>query len=273
MGAQLPSPLVEAHPALLAKLRAFCDGGSIPNIMLYGPSGAGKKTLLLQLIHMIYQPPEIRDGVMFVDCANGRGIHFIRDELKTFAKSKLLRNLKSVVMLHIERLTIDAQSALRRCIEFYSANTRFFAVIHNRSKLIKPIQSRFSWMYVPLPTIGGAPTNLHVRRRDADGAYGADDTRLAHVRCVLAGLTEASAVEDAFEAAERLYERGVSGIDVVETIEALERERGGRDDTDACFAYLHGMRRTLRHEKMYMVFVIYMKHIRRTPFAEFVSRY
>lgn len=268
MNTQLPSPLVEAHPALLAKLRGFCEGGSIPNIMFYGPSGAGKKTLMLQMIHMIYQPHEIRDGVMFVDCANGRGIHLIRDELKTFAKSNLLRNFKSVVMLHIERLTIDAQSALRRCIEYYSANTRFFAVVNNRSKLIKPIQSRFSWMYVARPTIGGAPTNLHALKRVDTG----DDGRLAHTRCVLASLTAASAVEDAFDAAERLYERGVSGIDVVEAVEALERERGDCDDTDACFAHLHSMRRTLRHEKMYMVFVIYMKHIRRTSFAEFVSR-
>lgn len=269
MNSQLPSPLLEANPGLLAKLRDFCECGSIPNIMFYGPTGAGKKTLMLQMIHMIYKASEIRDSVMFVDCANGRGIHLIRDELKTFAKSNLLRNFKSVVMLHIERLTIDAQSALRRCIEIYSPNTRFFAVVNNRSKLIKPIQSRFSWMYVPRPITDGVSTNLH-RLNRVD--IGDNEERFAHTRGVLLSLTESSTVEDAFDVVDRLYERGVSGIDVVEAIEAIERERGDSDDVDLCFAHLHSMRRTLRHEKMYMAFVIYMKHIRRTSFAEFVSK-
>jgi DNA polymerase III delta prime subunit len=36
-------------------------------------------------------------------------------------------------------LTIDAQSALRRCIEQFSFNTRFFIIIENKHKLLKPI--------------------------------------------------------------------------------------------------------------------------------------
>ena len=42
------------------------------------------------------------------------------------------------------KLTIDAQSALRRCIEIYSHNTRFFFIVENKNKLLKPIISRFA---------------------------------------------------------------------------------------------------------------------------------
>ena len=58
-------------------------------------------------------------------------------------------NFKSIVMLNAEQLTVDAQSAMRRCIEQYSNNTRFFIVIHNKSKLLVPILSRFCEIYVP----------------------------------------------------------------------------------------------------------------------------
>jgi replication factor C subunit 2/4 len=46
------------------------------------------------------------------------------------------------VLLNADSLTLDAQSALRRSIEIYS-NTRFFIVTANKSKIIRPILSRF----------------------------------------------------------------------------------------------------------------------------------
>ena len=45
-------------------------------------------------------------------------------------------------MLNADSLTLDAQSALRRSIEIYN-NTRFFIVTANKSKIIRPILSRF----------------------------------------------------------------------------------------------------------------------------------
>ena len=44
---------------------------------------------------------------------------------------------------HADKLTIDAQSALRRCIELFSHTTRFFIIVEDKNKLLKPIISRF----------------------------------------------------------------------------------------------------------------------------------
>ena len=52
-------------------------------------------------------------------------------------------------MYNADELTIDAQSALRRCIELFSHNTRFFIVVENKHKLLKPILSRFCEIYIP----------------------------------------------------------------------------------------------------------------------------
>ena len=68
---------------------------------------------------------------------------------------------KSIVLTNAESLTTDAQSALRRCIEQFSHNTRFFVVINEKSRLLKPILSRFCEIYVPIPTIKGSQCNLH----------------------------------------------------------------------------------------------------------------
>ena len=56
---------------------------------------------------------------------------------------------KSIVLLNADFLTIDAQSALRRCIEQFSLNTRFFIIVENKNKLLNPILSRFCEIYFP----------------------------------------------------------------------------------------------------------------------------
>ena len=85
--------------------------------------------------------------VMYVNCAYGKGIKFIRDELKFFAKTHINSNggniFKSIILLNADKLTLDAQSALRRCIELFSHNTRFFIIAEDKYNLMKPILSRF----------------------------------------------------------------------------------------------------------------------------------
>ena len=48
----------------------------------------------------------------------GKGIQFIRDEIKQFAKPRPLKNKFKIIMLYNDRLTVDAQSALRRALIF-----------------------------------------------------------------------------------------------------------------------------------------------------------
>jgi len=56
---------------------------------------------------------------------------------------------KIIVLQNADRLTIDAQSALRRSIEIYSHNTRFFIIVENIQKIMNPILSRFCEIYIP----------------------------------------------------------------------------------------------------------------------------
>jgi DNA polymerase III delta prime subunit len=134
------------------KLNFFIQSKCIPNIIFHGQSGSGKKKIMIDFIHKIYNNKEdIQQYVMYINCAFGKGIRFIREELKHFAKTNTHSQFKSIVLFNAEKLTMDAQSALRRCIEQFNYNTRFFIVTDDKFKLLKPILSRFSEIYVPTP--------------------------------------------------------------------------------------------------------------------------
>lgn len=148
------------HYNILDKLNEFIVHKKIPNILFTGEYGSGKKTILSMFLHAIYHGltmTEISQYVMIVNCShsNSKGIRTIRENLKFFAKTNIdtTVQIKSVVLLNAENLTTDAQSALRRCIELFSKNTRFFMVVQDSQKLLKPILSRFCTIYVPLPTL------------------------------------------------------------------------------------------------------------------------
>ena len=132
------------------KLDFFIESKRIPNIIFHGEAGSGKKKLLIDFIHKIYNynKEDIQQYVMFINCAFGKGIKFIRDELKHFAKTNIHGQFKSIVLFNAEKLTVDAQSALRRCIEQFYFNTRFFIVTDDKFKLLKPILSRFSEIHI-----------------------------------------------------------------------------------------------------------------------------
>ena len=156
------------HENIRQKLHSFYVSNRIPHIIFYGTSGSGKQTIVYDFLKEIYHNNEqkIKANVMFVNCAHGKGIKFIRDELKFFAKTNVQFNsgiwFKTIVLLNADHLTMDAQSALRRCIELFSHNTRIFIIVENKHKLLNPILSRFCEIYVPeYMDENGKITNLH----------------------------------------------------------------------------------------------------------------
>jgi DNA polymerase III delta prime subunit len=160
------------HRPIIEKLDYFYHTQKIPNIIIHGSSGTGKRTLVYDFINKIYNhdKQKIKMNVMTVNCAHGKGIKFIREDLKFFAKTNVQSNsgilFKSIILLNADFLTIDAQSALRRCIELFSHNTRFFIIVENKNKLLNPILSRFCEIYVPELVENGKVVNLHRAKLD-----------------------------------------------------------------------------------------------------------
>lgn len=155
------------HEHIYEKLDYFIKNKKIPNILFYGYHGSGKRTILRNFLKKIYNSDheKINKNILSVDCGQGLGIKFIREELKFFSKTSVLTEkssfFKSVVLLNADKLTIDAQSALRRCIELFNHSTRFFVIVNDKSKLLKPILSRLCSIYVEPKGEGDINKNLH----------------------------------------------------------------------------------------------------------------
>tara|TARA_Y100000768_G_scaffold387688_1_gene379820 strand:+ start:10727 stop:11530 length:804 start_codon:yes stop_codon:yes gene_type:complete len=158
--------MLSIHKPIYKSLDYYQKTQNVPNILFHGDSGSGKKTIVKTFIEKLYINPEDRKKyVLVVDCIISNGIKFIREELKFFAQSQINPKdgiaFKTIILLNAGQLTYDAQSALRRCIEQFSGTTRFFIIIEDKTKLLKPLQSRFSEIFVPYPMLNNQNYNLY----------------------------------------------------------------------------------------------------------------
>ena len=137
---------------ILQKLHSFYKNNRTPHTIFYGSVLSNKTEVMIAFLKKIYPTEKLlNENAMFVNCAHGKGIRFIRDEIRFFAKTNVQPRVqfKSVVLLNADHLTTDAQSALRRCIEQFSNHTRFFIVVENKNRLLTPILSRFCLIHIP----------------------------------------------------------------------------------------------------------------------------
>jgi DNA polymerase III delta prime subunit len=214
------------HQTIKEKLFYFYNIRKIPNIIFNGPSGSGKSTIVNDFINLIYNEnkEKIKDYVMYVNCAHGKGIKFIREELKFFAKTHIHSNggdnFKSIVLLNGDKLTMDAQSALRRCIELFSHNTRFFIIVEDKYKLLKPILSRFCEIYVPEPEYNKKITNLY--KYNIDHTFGLTAIKEQRISWLHKEIIKNKASIDEsniLDFSNKIYEKGYSALDITKLIE------------------------------------------------------
>jgi replication factor C small subunit len=85
-----------------------------------------------------------RDNYLELNASDERGINVVREKVKNFARTKSLGNVpfKVIFLDEADALTPEAQQALRRTMENYSATCRFILSCNYSTKIIDPIQSR-----------------------------------------------------------------------------------------------------------------------------------
>eukprot|EP00051_Salpingoeca_urceolata_P007440 m.97775 g.97775 ORF g.97775 m.97775 type:complete len:354 (+) comp15236_c1_seq1:118-1179(+) len=161
-------------------LRRLAATGDIPHLLVYGPSGAGKKTRIMCLLREIYGPAVERLKIEHrsfkaasktleintlasnfhieinpSDVGNSDD-HVVRTLLKEIAISQQLdashRAFKVVVLSEADQLSKKAQQALRRIMEKYVSSCRYILCCNSASKLIPAIRSRCLGVRVAAPS-------------------------------------------------------------------------------------------------------------------------
>ena len=259
--------MLDIHKTIKNKLNFFHELNKIPNILFHGQSGSGKRTIVNDFIHKIYDNNKeiIKSFVMYVNCSHGKGIKFIREDLKFFAKTHINSNggntFKSVILLNADKLTLDAQSALRRCIELFSHNTRFFIIAEDKYNLMKPILSRFCEIYIPEPVLDNKIINLY--KYNLNEVYKLEDIKQNKIEwlkkeliksCVNKNIT----LETLILLSTKFYEKSYSALDIIhlleksdffETIISTEK----RYELLICF---ERVRKEFRNEKLLILFIL-----------------
>jgi len=247
--------MIQLHQSIKRKLDGFLTSHRIPHLLFHGSTGTGKRTLVYDFINKIYQNEKykLKTNVMFVNCAHGKGIKFIRDELKFFAKTNVQGTqgiqFKSIVLFNADSLTIDAQSALRRCIELFSYNTRFFMVVENKHKLLTPILSRFCEIYVPEHIDNnGCLKNLHQYHLERKYGPVLDNSSWFENRI---GSVIHQSYTDWVAIVTDAYEKGLSCMDLIQWVKS--NQRFSEECRDEIIMYFHKIRAEYRCEKLLML--------------------
>ncbi len=212
---------------------------------------------------MIYEgnKEKIKDFVMYVNCAHGKGIKFIREELKFFAKTHINSNggdiFKSIVLLNGDKLTMDAQSALRRCIELFSHNTRFFIIVEDKYKLLRPILLRFCEIYISEPEHNGSYINLY--KYNLERIFKLTDIKNQRTEWLKKELQKTIKTDisekDLQDFVIKLYEKAYNALDLIKLIEDGLFNLTPEKRYELLIAF-NKVRKEFRNEKLLILFVI-----------------
>lgn len=170
------------HPDLSTRLSSLASSGDFPHLLIYGPSGAGKKTRITATLRALYGPgvEKIKIDSRVFQTTSNRKLEFnivssnyhleitpsdvghydrvvVQDLLKEVAQTQQVdlsarQRFKVVVINEADHLTRDAQAALRRTMEKYSPNLRLILLANSTSNIIAPIRSRCLLVRVAAPT-------------------------------------------------------------------------------------------------------------------------
>jgi len=137
---------------IVERLKRFVKEKSMPHCLFAGTPGTGKTTAAMCLASDLYGK-DYKKNYLELNASDERGIDVIRTTVKDFARTVGMAEapFKILVLDEADNLTADAQQALRRTMEMYTATCRFILCCNYFSRIIEPIQSRCAFFrFVPL---------------------------------------------------------------------------------------------------------------------------
>ena len=168
------------HPNQTKLLQSLADNSEFPHLIFYGPDGAGKKTRVHCFLSKVYgegiykmntinKELKIKSkSISYMVASSNYHLEFcpsdvgnndkfiishVIKETSSFSQldAESQKNFKVIVLLEADKMTKEAQSALRRTMEKYSENCRIIMIVNDLASIIDPIRSRCFALRIPAP--------------------------------------------------------------------------------------------------------------------------
>lgn len=173
---------LDYHKEQAEVFRKMVNSDDFPHMLVYGPNGAGKKTRIMCLLRELYgdgveklrierqqfETPSKKSIEMTTLASNyhieinasDAGIYdriVIQEMIKNIAQTNQLnsqtqKSFKVVLLTEVDKLTKDAQHALRRTMEKYMSTCRLILCCNSTSRVIPAVRSRCLGIRVPAPS-------------------------------------------------------------------------------------------------------------------------
>lgn len=137
--------------ALKNRIIGFAETKSMPNLVLCGPPGVGKTSIVKCLARVLYGK-YVTKGVIEINASDG-GVKVLHEEIVTFCRNKMAYPTKEEEKMYanFRFVIIDAsdnmdenkvQPQINTIMETYKNTVRFAFTCNTSSKIIESIQSR-----------------------------------------------------------------------------------------------------------------------------------
>ncbi|XP_073004875.1 replication factor C subunit 5 [Typha latifolia] len=176
---------IVVHEDIAKNLKKLVSEQDCPHLLFYGPSGSGKKTLIMALIKQMFGPGaekvklenkmwKINAGTRTIELeltmlssshhvemnpsdAGFQDRYVVQEIIKEMAKNRPIdtkgkKGFKVLVLNEVDKLSREAQHSLRRTMEKYSASCRLIMCCNSSSKVTEAVRSRCLNVRVNAPT-------------------------------------------------------------------------------------------------------------------------